>query len=260
MPFSKGKVRIYYEVSGDGPPLVLIHANPYDHRLWTYQIQTFSQMYRTIAVDIRGYGRSDKPETPFSLRDMADDVLDVCAQEGVTRAVFAGVSVGSGMALLIGLDQPEMVQAAILVGGSSGGANDVTGRVKGYTTGMPEYHLTHMTELFAPGFFDTVTGRWVKKLFTDTSKHLSGKCIAEIFKARAGCDMTARLKTMKPPTLVINGEYDGSLKAGRLTASLVPGAEHFVLPATGHACCIEDPATFDARMMQFLSDHKLLPA
>ena len=53
MPFSKGKVRIYYEVSGDGPPLVLIHANPYDHRLWTYKIQTFSQMYRTIAVDIR---------------------------------------------------------------------------------------------------------------------------------------------------------------------------------------------------------------
>src|SRR4051812_21945131 len=193
MPYSRGATRIYYEVSGEGPPLVLIHANPYDHRLWTYQIQTFSQMYRVIAVDIRGYGRSDKPEFPFTLRDMADDVLDVCAQEGVTRAVFAGVSVGSGMALLIGLDQPEMVSAAILVGGSSGGTNDVSGRVNGYATKMPAYHLEHMTELFAPGFLETTTGRWVKKTFTDTSKNLSGKCIGEIFKARAGCDMSGRL-------------------------------------------------------------------
>jgi 3-oxoadipate enol-lactonase len=188
---------------------------------------------------------------------MADDVLDVCAQEGVTRAIFAGVSVGSGMALLIGLEQPEMVEAAILVGGSSGGANDVAGRINGYLTGLPEYHLTHMTELFAPGFLETTTGRWVKKLFTDTSKNLSGRCIGEIFTARAGCDMSARLYTMKPPTLVINGEFDGSLKAGRLTASLIPGAEHYVLPGTGHACCIEDPATFDARMIQFLSDNSL---
>lgn len=260
MPYTKGSTRIYYEVYGEGPPLVLIHANPFDHRLWTYQIQTFSQMYRTIAVDIRGYGRSDKPETPFSLRDMVDDVLEACAQENVTRAIFAGVSVGSGMALLIGLDQPEMVDAVVLVGGSSGGATDVAGRVNGYAAGMPDYHLKHMTELFAPGFLETTTGRWVKKIFTDTSSNLSGKCIGEIFKARAGCDMSQRLADFKPPALVINGAFDGSLTAGRFTAAHIPGAQHFVLPDTGHACNIEDPATFDARMTQFLSETSLLPA
>jgi pimeloyl-ACP methyl ester carboxylesterase len=254
MPYTSGRVRLYYEVHGEGRPLVLIHANPFDHRLWTYQIASFSQLFTVVAVDIRGYGRSDKPEVPFTLRDMADDVLAVCAQEKISRAVFAGVSVGSGIAMLIGLDQPDMVDALILVGGSSRGG-DVSRRIKGYTSpDLPAYHMAHMRELFAPGFFETTSGRWVQALFGATSRNLSGRCIAEIFRARGSCDMTGRLPDMKPATLVINGEHDGSMKGGVETASRIPGAQHFVLPATGHACCIEDPHTFDARMLQFLRD------
>jgi len=65
---------------------------------------------------------------------------------------------------------------------------------------------------------------------------------------------------MKVPTLVINGEYDNSLKAGRRTASLIPGAVHKVLPGTGHACNIEDPATFDGFVIDFLRANGLMPA
>ena len=257
MPYTSAPVRLYYEVHGQGRPLVLIHANPFDHRLWTYQIASFSQRFTVVAIDIRGYGRSDKPERPFTLRDMADDILEVCRQEKILRAVFAGVSVGSGIAMLIGLDQPEMVDALILVGGSSRGG-DVSRRIKGYTSrDLAAYHMAHMRELFAPGFFETVSGRWVHALFEATSHNLSGSCIAEIFRARASCDMTERLHAMKPATLVINGAHDGSLESGRATASRIPGAQHFVLRATGHACCIEDPHTFDARMLQFLSENSI---
>jgi pimeloyl-ACP methyl ester carboxylesterase len=64
--------------------------------------------------------------------------------------------------------------------------------------------------------------------------------------------MRSRLGTMRPPTLVINGAYDVSLERGRETASLIPGAQHVELPGTGHACCIEDPAAFDAAVVAFL--------
>ncbi len=113
-------LKIYYEVSGEGFPFVMVHANPFDHNLWMYQIAHFSTYFKVIAIDIRGYGRSDKPETPFTLNDMADDVLAVCRDEGVKEAILGGVSVGSGMAILLGLDHPEMFKAIILVGGSSG--------------------------------------------------------------------------------------------------------------------------------------------
>ncbi len=57
---------------------------------------------------------------------------------------------------------------------------------------------------------------------------------------------------MKVPTLVINGELDHSLPAGQRTAKLIPGAEHRILPRTGHACCIERPAEFNRLVLEFL--------
>ncbi|MCZ6610380.1 MAG: alpha/beta hydrolase, partial [Alphaproteobacteria bacterium] len=61
MPKSRANgVDIHYEVAGEGPPMVLIHANPFDHNLWMYQIAHFSTWFKVIAVDIRGYGRSEK--------------------------------------------------------------------------------------------------------------------------------------------------------------------------------------------------------
>ena len=84
MPYANSDgVRIYYEVSGEGPPFVWVHANPFDHNLLLYQVAHFSTYFRVITLDIRGYGRSDKPESPFSLGDMAGDlgcqpVLDIC--------------------------------------------------------------------------------------------------------------------------------------------------------------------------------------
>jgi 3-oxoadipate enol-lactonase len=261
MAFASNRgVNIYYETYGEGPPMVLIHANPFDHRLFTYQIASLSPYFRLVAMDIRGYGRSDKPETPFTLNDMADDVLAVCAQEKIARAIFMGVSVGSGMALLIGLDRPEMCDAIILVGGSSKGGADISGRVAGYTSGdLRGYQRAHIRELVAPGFCETRLGAWVLDLFTENAHKLSGRCIANIFRAREACDMRDRLAGMRPPTLVINGAHDMSLQRGGETASLIPGARHVVLPDTGHACCIEDPAVFDGAVEEFLRDKGLWP-
>ena len=262
MPFASNKsVRIYYETYGEGPPMVLVHANPFDRRLFTYQIASFAPYFRIVALDIRGYGLSDKPVAHFTLRDMADDVLAVCAQERIARAVFMGVSVGSGMSLLIGLDHPGLCDAIILVGGSSKGGADVSGRVAGYTSAdLRGYQRSHIQELVAPGFCETTLGAWVLDLFSERSnERLSGQCIAQIFRAREACDMRERLAGMKPPTLVINGAHDVSLQRGGETASMIPGAKHVVLPGTGHACCIEDPAAFDGAVRDFLRANGLWP-
>ena len=65
--------------------------------------------------------------------------------------------------------------------------------------------------------------------------------------------MRGRLAAMKPPVLVINGAHDVSLARGTETAAMVSGATHAVLPGTGHACCIEDPAAFDGAVTAFLA-------
>jgi pimeloyl-ACP methyl ester carboxylesterase len=261
MPYSTAnRIKIYYEISGAGLPMVMIHANPFDHNLWMYQIAHFSTYFKVIALDIRGYGRSDKPTTPFSLRDMADDVVGVCRDEQVEEALVAGVSVGSGIALLLGLDYPELCKALILVGGGCEAGRNKDKRIRAYEEqGIERYHIQHLRELVSAQFADSKLGSYLLRTFAERDPWLSAKSIAQIICARAAIDMAPRLTSIKVPTLVINGEYDGSLPSGKKTAQLIAGAVHKILAKTGHACCIEDPAGFDALVIDFLSRHGLFP-
>src|SRR5215467_3651606 len=122
MPISRENgLDIYYETAGDGPPLVLIHALPFDHNLWLYQVERFSSRFRTIAMDLRGWGKSAKPHTPFTLDEMGRDILGVLATENIpSGAVVLGCSIGSKIALMLACGHPDIFRAAILVGGNSG--------------------------------------------------------------------------------------------------------------------------------------------
>ena len=133
-------------------------------------------------------------------------------------------------------------------------------RVEAYRNDLASYHIQHMRELVAPAFAQSRLGRHLLAMFVEREPLLSGEAIARVFIAGNGTDTTERLAQLKVPTLVINGELDHSRAAGERTASLVPGAVHKVLPGTGHACCIEDPAGFDALVMEFLGARGLLPA
>src|SRR5262245_65667180 len=194
MPYSTSNgIKIYYEVSGEGFPFVMVHANPIDHNLWMYQIAHFSTYFRIIAIDIRGYGRSDKPTTSFSLKEMADDVLGVCRDEEVKEAILGGVSVGSGMALLLGLDHPEVFKALILVGGNSGGAGSIEARIHGYTKiGGESYHIQDLKELVAPDLPETELGKYVLNAFAERDTWLNGESIGRIFRVRGGRELTFR--------------------------------------------------------------------
>jgi 3-oxoadipate enol-lactonase len=252
-------VDIWYEVKGDGPALVLVHANPFDHDLWLYQTAHFSTWFKVIGIDIRGYGRSTKMTTPYSLKDMAEDVVGVMRDAGVARAILGGCSVGSGIAIMLGLEHPELFEAIVLVGGNAGAGTRYQGRIDGYRRSLADFHIRHLRDLVAPAFADSRLGRHLLNMWVEREPRLSGEAIAQVFVAGNHTDNTPRLAELKVPLLVINGEHDNSLAAGRRTASLVPGAVHKILPGTGHACCLEDPAGFDELVIEFLASRNLMP-
>ncbi len=270
MPNSmNGGVKTHYEVSGEGPAMVLLHANPFDHNLFLYQIHHFSAFFTVIATDMRGYGRSDVVTTPFTLSDLAEDVYAVCRQEGVTEAIVLGISTGSGVALLMGLDRPDFCRAVVLVGGGSGKGTVTPEELALPTARMQEYldkgldgnHLHHLEDLVRPDFAQSELGGYLLRVVVERGRDLGWKAegIVQVLRARRGTDMTSRLGEMRVPTLVINGEFDNGRPGGTRTAELIPDAVHKILPGAGHACCIEDPGLFDAFVMEFLDDNGLLP-
>ena len=257
MPFSTRKgVKTYYEVSVEGFPLVLVHANPFDRRMFIYQVAHFSTFFKVFNIDLRGYGYSDKPAIPITMTDLCEDVVAVCRQEGVTEAIFLGVSVGGVMGLQLGLDYPEIFKALVLVGCSSQPGDRYQARIDGYMNeGVAKYHIQHLTSLVSKDFPQTKLGKYLLGLHTEMDSRLSAPAIAEIFHALQNRDMTARLPELKMPVLVMNGEFDNSLKRSKEMSTKIAGAEHHVIPDAGHACCLEDPARFDEIVLVFLEKH-----
>ncbi len=246
-------MNIFYEVAGEGPPLVLLHANPFDHTMWLYQLAHFSRRYTVVAPDLRGYGRSDKPETPFTFADMADDVLGVIRDRGHTQIALAGVSIGATLALSIALDHPALVRALVLVGGEAGNPPVFASLAEDYAVRpLAEQRRAHMQMIADAGFARGALGRYLLETALETTPELSGKAIAQIFRARTAVDLRARLGEVAIPTLVVNGTTDVSLESGRYTAGRIPGAVHRIIPDAGHLCCLENPAAFDRAVLEFL--------
>ena len=262
MPLSRANgVDIWYEVKGAGPALVFIHANPFDHDLWMYQAAHFSTWFRVVGIDIRGYGRSAKVTTPYALTDMCDDVIGVMDDLGIARAVCGGCSVGSSIAHPAGPrssrtgSTPSSWSAATAAPATatSSASTTIATIWRAITSSICAIWCIRNSPTAGSAAISS-TSSWSasRGCWARPSRRCSWPAITPI--RRRGC------RPWRSPTLVINGEFDHSLPAGQKTAGLVPGAVHKVLPGTGHACCIEDPAGFDALVIDFLRARALMPA
>jgi 3-oxoadipate enol-lactonase len=261
MPHAINKgVKTYYEVTGEGPDFLMLHANPCDHRMWMYQVAFFSRRFRVIATDMRGYGRTDKPEEPYGFEALAEDAFAVCDQENITRGIIAGASMGSKIAFKMVLKRPELFQAMIHVGGNAHRGASYDDRAAGYLgADVPSYRAGHLAELFAPGFSETSRGKFHSKIVLDDSTALSGKALSTLFHSFDGVDLASQVSAIKIPVQIVNGIHDNSLEGGRKTASLIDGARHEVINNAGHLCCLEEPARFQDICVSFLSENGLYP-
>lgn len=261
MPVSHANgLTIYYETAGSGPPLVMLHALPFDHNLWLYQVARFSSRFTTIALDLRGWGRSAKPVSPFSLRDMGDDVLGVLSDLGVYQpAVLLGCSIGSKIALMLACENPDRFGAAILVGGNSGPQNFAhriaAYRENGAAGTLRQLHLSHLRHGVTQAWADSPVGRYLLQGFVERGATLDAESIAQVFRALEDSDLTPQLADCRVSTLVMNGEHDSARAGGERTASMIKYAEHQLLPGVGHCCFLEDPERFDELVRSFLARH-----
>src|SRR4030042_4514445 len=122
MPRQKvNDIEIYYELHGQGEPLVLIMGLRRNIEWWYLQIPTLSKHFKVLAFDNRGAGRSDKPKMDYSIRLFADDAAELMKTVQIGRAHIIGISMGGYIAQELAINYPEMVRGLILGCTSAGG-------------------------------------------------------------------------------------------------------------------------------------------
>jgi pimeloyl-ACP methyl ester carboxylesterase len=254
--------RIYYEVAGDGRPLLLLHAGVADSRMWDDQWQPFTRRYRAIRYDIPGFGRSRYPDGPYAAHE---DPAGLLRSLGVERAHVVGVSWGGRIALDFTLAHPEMVTALVLVCPSVSG-EDPSEAVRLF--GTEEEALLERGDLAAAAELNV--RMWVDgpRRTPEQVEHSVRERVREmqhhaftvpVPEGVEGIELEPpaieRLGEVRVPTLVAVGDHDIEEKlaiADRLAAE-ISGARKVVFPGAAHMVTMEQPADFNRIVLDFLA-------
>jgi len=257
-------VQIHAQLVGAGPPVVLLHGWAFDHRVWDRQVRVLAEAgHSTIAVDLRGHGRSARPYDGYALDQLAHDVIRVITELEIEPAVLIGWSLGGVTALRVALDAPDLLTNLVLVG-SNGVA---TSRQDGYPFGAPS--SSHLPDLRAAELADRLGARrrLLRGAFAyppddsvishllqqtlDTPSWAGAATLTTLLEA----NQVPEIHRLAVPTAQIIGDSDPvfSRRGAVWLVQHVDGLTQVVLPDCGHYPMIEAPDAFDDALLGVLA-------
>jgi pimeloyl-ACP methyl ester carboxylesterase len=235
-------LRMYYEVHGEGNPLLLLHGGATSIETFTHQIPFFAREFQVIAPEQMGHGRTaDIPERDFHYHDMAEDTVELMNHLGIADAFIVGWSDGGILGLDIAIHHPERVRKLACSGAVS--------RVDGLEPESLDW-LGNATPADWPKSFREA----YERLSPDGPSHWP-LVIARIVKMfRSEPSFTSeQIASIKAPTLLIVGDHDMVRPEHAVEMfRLIPGAELSVVPHAGHSVPMEKPALWNETVRSFL--------
>jgi len=256
--------RIYYEVEGEGHPLLLIHGGLGSLRMWDEQVPAFAQRYRVIRHDTRGWGRTETEDVEYSDHADAAAVLD---HVGAATAYVGGQSRGGSIALDLVIDRPERADALVSVAGGVAGYEPERAEAEP----QPWEEMERLWEAKDWGALaELETRAWV-----DGWGQPPTRVDAELRRKVRDWIQTAyeqekpwgkpqlldppaadRLSEVRVPTMVMIGEVDeaGAVAAGRHLAGSVAEARRIEFPGVAHMIHMEEPERFNRLTLDFLAE------
>jgi pimeloyl-ACP methyl ester carboxylesterase len=221
---------IYYEVSGQGFPLFLLHGNGGSGEYFRKQIPAFSKYFTVYIMDSRAHGRSTNRSRQLSFDQMAEDLAMIMQTEHISQANLVGFSDGANLAMVFTKKYPQKVHRLVLNAGNT--------QVKG----------VH----FLARFFTFVISQ-VVRLCAIFSKQAQQKlAVLQLMQRDIGVT-TADLNQFTQKTLVIVGKYDLIKRSHSLyLAKEIPCASFVLVPGQGHSFALKAPQPFNQEVLSFL--------
>ena len=255
-------LEVYYEVHGNGPPLLLISGTGNDLRHTPAEMMPVNEHFTTVHYDQRGLGRTSRPTGPYSMADYGDDAAALLDAVGWDRAHVLGISFGGMVAQQVAARHPSRVDRLVLACTSSGGAGGSSADLLAASQLRPDKRLAHHLALLDQRN-DPETGRLAPDLDALLERGAAQQAAAENdpeaargarlqLEARAGHDTWDLLPEITTPTLVIGGRHDGLAppENQEALARRLPNAE-LAWADGGHAFFLQDPSSW-TRVIDFL--------
>ncbi len=261
-------IRLHYEESGQGTPLIFVHEFAGDHRSYEAQLRHFGRRYRAVAFNARGYPPSDVPEsvTAYAQARAADDILAVLDHLGAPKAHVAGISMGAFATLHFGLRHPDRALSLCLGGCGYGAEPERQALFRAEADATAAMLLSDGMAAFAERYavgptrvqFETKDPRGhaeFKRMLAEHSALGSANTQAGVQKGRPSLyDLTDELGRMTVPTLIVAGDEDWPcLTPSLMLKRVIPSAALAMLPNTGHALSVEEPDAYNRLLDDFLA-------
>ena len=261
-----GDISVAIDDVGDGPPVVLLHGLGCGKRMWFHQMRALRQYFRVIAYDLRGHGETDAPAdaTDYSAAHLSRDLVGLLDALRIERTAIVGFSLGGGPALALAASRPERVSRLVLADVGAGADDPV----------KIEAMVRRWVALIRQGDTDELVDDMLRSELFKVYARRSARCrrhmgelirstpvdglrftLSEVLAKRKSLFQASRvLKSVQDPTLVLVGQYDyNCTKAAKLLAEAIPNAALKVIPGSGHMAPLENPAAFNAALLEFLS-------
>jgi pimeloyl-ACP methyl ester carboxylesterase len=271
MPIVRARdIELYYEVHGDGEPLLMIMGLGGSALGWAPALLAdLARSLRTIAYDNRGTGRSGKPDEEYSIAGMADDAAALLDALGLERAHIFGVSMGGMIAQEFALRYPARVQTLTLGCTTAGGRNAVPAPPAAMAiltaprNGASDADLIrrawpiNYTAAYVQSHREELEAAIVRVLAHPTPAFAYKRQLAATFKFNT----YDRLPQIAAPTLVISGADDALMPArnSEIIAGRIPGAQLAIIACANHLFFNEQREAFVAALMPFLRAHPMHP-
>ena len=251
---NRGGVELYYEVHGEGAPVLLTHGYSSSSHMWEGQVRPFSKHYKLITWDMRGHGHTDYPadQKAYSEAETVADMTAILDAVGAKTAVIGGLSLGGYMSLAFHLAHPERTQALLIIDTGPGYKKDEP------RAGWNATSIKRAERLEAEGL---PKGGGAE---TRTAPHRNAEGLAKAARGmltQVDARVIESLPNINVPSLVVVGADDAPfIAASDYMAAKIPGAKKVVIPNAGHASNIDQPAAFNDAVLGFLGSLKLATA
>ena len=252
--------KLYYEMMGEGHPLVLIHGGLMDRRMWDGQFELFAKDFKVIRYDIRGYEKSDPPKEKFS---HVEDLYSLLTFLNIDKTYVLGLSLGGMIAIDFTLEHPEMVDALTPVASGLNGypytdTENLSQKYQRIFKTAEEQGIDKAVDLLMElPFFTPVdeNNEIRQRMRTMAKENYTTWSAPQDMQIWPSPPSLERLSKMKAPTLVIVGDHDVSDIFGVADAleSKIPGAEKVIIQDAGHHVNMEKPEEFNRVVLDFLS-------